>query len=364
MLSSTALFAILSALALSSVQAAPADKDSLDYLANKAGKRYLGTAIQAYQLADPKYTQILESQFNAITPENEMKWEVVEPTEGNFDFSGTDKASTSHEIVAEAKKTGSLVRGHNICWDSQTPSWVTSITDPTRLKQVLKNHIQGVLGRYKNDLEYFDIVNEPLNEDGTYKSNVWYNVLGESYIETALRFAHEVAPEMKLCINDYNIETVNAKSKGMAKVAANLLAKNAPLHCIGFESHFIGGLTPQDIPASMKQFSALGLEVPITELDVRIPVGANDQPANATVAKQRDDGYYTAVSACLGDSLCPGVSIWQFADPTSWIPGVFKGYGSALIYDAEYQPKSSYYATQQALKDGKTTATHFKGIKV
>jgi endo-1,4-beta-xylanase len=91
MLSSTTLFAILSALALTSVQSAPADKDSLDYLANKAGKRYLGTAIQAYQLADTRYTQILESQFDAITPENEMKWEVVEPTEGNFDFSGTDK---------------------------------------------------------------------------------------------------------------------------------------------------------------------------------------------------------------------------------------------------------------------------------
>lgn len=92
MLSSTTLFAILSALALSSVQAAPADKDSLDYLASKAGKRYLGTAIQSYQLVNnPQYVSILESQFDAITPENEMKWEVVEPTEGNFDFSGTDK---------------------------------------------------------------------------------------------------------------------------------------------------------------------------------------------------------------------------------------------------------------------------------
>ncbi|KAJ9095954.1 Endo-1,4-beta-xylanase [Naganishia friedmannii] len=359
MLSSTTLFAILSALALTSVQSAPADKDALDYLANKAGKRYLGTAIQSYQLVNnPQYVQILESQFDAITPENEMKWEVVEPTEGNFDFSGTDK------IVAEAKKTGSIVRGHNICWDSQTPAWVTSITDPKRLKEVLKNHIDAVIGRYKDDLAYFDIVNEPLNENGTYKSNVWYNVLGESYIETALRYAHEVAPNMKLCINDYNIETVNAKSKAMAVLSAKLLAKNAPLHCIGFESHFIGGSTPKDIPASMRQFSDLGLEVPMTELDVRIPVTANDQPANATVAKAQVDDYYTSISACLGNDMCPGVSIWQFADPTSWIPGVFKGYGAALLYDAEYQPKSTYYVVQQALRDGKKTATRFKGCKV
>ncbi|KAJ9114911.1 Endo-1,4-beta-xylanase [Naganishia adeliensis] len=359
MLSSTTLFAILSALALSSVQARPADKDSLDNLANKAGKRYLGTAIQSYHLVpDSAYVQILESQFDAITPENEMKWEVVEPTEGNFDFSGTDK------IVAEAKKTGSMLRGHNICWDSQTPSWVTSITDPARLKQVLKNHIQGVLGRYKDDLEYFDIVNEPINENGTYKANVWYNVLGESYIETALRYAHEVAPKMKLCINEYNIESVNAKSKSMAEIARKLLAKGAPLHCIGLESHFIGGSTPKDIPAAMNLFSDQGLEVPMTELDVRIPVNANDQPANATVAKEQVDDYYMSISACLGNSLCPGVSIWQFADPTSWIPGVFPGTGAALLYDAQYQPKSTYYVVQQALKDGKKTASKFHGIKV
>jgi endo-1,4-beta-xylanase len=94
MLSSTTLLAILSALALTSVQAAPADKNSLGYLANKAGKRYLGTAVQSPQLVPgSQYVQILESQFDAITPENEMKWEVVEPTEGNFDFTGTDKVS-------------------------------------------------------------------------------------------------------------------------------------------------------------------------------------------------------------------------------------------------------------------------------
>jgi endo-1,4-beta-xylanase len=112
---------------------------------------------------------------------------------------------------------------------------------------------------------------------------------------------------MKLCINDYNIETVNAKSQAMAKVAAGLLAKGAPLHCIGMfknakrrssgllirtassglESHFIGGSTPKDIPAAMNLFSDQGLEVPMTELDVRIPVNGNDMPANATVAKEQ-----------------------------------------------------------------------------
>ena len=91
------MFTVLSVLALTSVQAHPtdkkADKNSLDNLANKAGKRYLGTAIQSNQLADPTYVQILESQFDAITPENEMKWEVIQPTEGNFDFTGTDAVS-------------------------------------------------------------------------------------------------------------------------------------------------------------------------------------------------------------------------------------------------------------------------------
>lgn len=107
MLSSTTLFAVLSVLALTGVQARPtdkqADKESLDYLANKAGKRYLGTAIQSNQLADPTYVQILESQFDAITPENEMKWEVIQPTEGNFNFTGTDAVSIGMGAATFAK---------------------------------------------------------------------------------------------------------------------------------------------------------------------------------------------------------------------------------------------------------------------
>ncbi|GFZ42725.1 1,4-beta-D-xylan xylanohydrolase [Saitozyma sp. JCM 24511] len=373
------LAALLPALALAipSPVAPRSPATNLAGAASKDNKRYFGDAYQSFYLADPRYGPILDSQFSAYTPENEMKWEVIEPTRGVFNWTGSDL------IVAHAKKTHSIVRGHNFCWDSQTtkrnarstdnpsPSYVTSITDPTELTQVLEEHINAVLGRYGNDLYAFDVINEPLNDNGTIKSSVWSNVLGENYIETAtgrngarhmahvcldslsqLNIAHKAAPNVKLYINDYNIEGVNSKSQALATIAKNLLQKGVPLHGIGFESHFIGGELPGDISQSMKQFTDLGLDVAITELDIRVPVDSSGV-ANATVQKMQADNYATVVQACLDNGNCPGVTVWGFDDGHSWIPGVFKGQGDANLYDFNYQPKPAYYSTLAALQQGK-----------
>lgn len=96
-----------------------------------------------------------------------------------------------------------------------------------------------------------------------------------------LDYAHAAAPSVRLYINDYNIESVNNKSAALVALAQTLLDGGHPLHGIGFESHFIGGSTPTDIAASMKQFTDLGLDVAITELDVRVPVN-NQGVTNST----------------------------------------------------------------------------------
>lgn len=198
-----------------------------------------------------------------------------------------------------------------------SPTYVTNITDATQLKSVLKSHIDAVMGRYASDLYAFDVINErestlilalighitdclsALNENGTIKSSVWYNVLGEDYLGIAvnslpstmlplfseliiqLDLARAAAPNVKLYINDYNIESVNNKSLALVQIAKNLLAAGHPLDGIGFESHFIGGQVPKDLAQSMKMFTDLGLDVAITELDVRVPVN-NQGIANST----------------------------------------------------------------------------------
>ncbi|ORX38166.1 xylanase [Kockovaella imperatae] len=315
---------------------------SLASLAERSGKLYFGTAYQSFYMAAEGFTPVLDSEFDQYTPENEMKWSVIQPEPNVFNWTGSDL------IIAHAKKTGSIVRGHNFCWDSQTPGYVTNITDPDELKSVLKSHIDAVLGRYGNDLYAFDVINEPLNDNGTFKSNVWYNVLGEDYLGIALDYAHAAAPNLNLYINDYNIESVNNKSQAMAKVAQGLLAAGKPLNGIGFESHFIGGETPDDIAESMKQFTDLGLDVAITELDVRVPVN-NMGIANSTWLEIQAKDYAQVVSVCLNNTKCPGVTVWGFADYFSWIPGVFAGYGAADLYGFTYQPKPAFYAVQDTL---------------
>lgn len=288
---------------------------------------------------------------------------MIEPERGVYNWTGADLVSQSYrqsrpkgtdaQIVAEAKRTNSLLRGHNFCWDSQTPTYVTNITDADELKQVLQEHINAVLGRYAGDLYAFDVVNEPLNENGTYKSNVWYDVLGESYIATALQYTRAAAPDLKLYINDYNIEGVNNKSMAMAEVARGLLAQGAPLDGIGFESHFIGGSTPSDIAQSMKMFTDQGLDVAITELDVRVPINNFGYAVNQTWYQVQADDYANVTQTCLNNDKCVGITVWGFSDDRSWIPGVFAGQGAADLYDLYYQPKPALGAVQGVLAGGK-----------
>ena len=93
--------------------------DSLRALAAKIGLR-IGTAVIPFDLDHPAYQAIVAGQFSVVTPGNEMKWQVVEPTQGTFDWSGADR------LVAFAEQHGQLVRGHTLLWHNQLPDWLTS----------------------------------------------------------------------------------------------------------------------------------------------------------------------------------------------------------------------------------------------
>ncbi|MBW8870378.1 MAG: endo-1,4-beta-xylanase, partial [Acidobacteriales bacterium] len=129
---------------------------------------YVGVAVNSSQItgADAQGDALIVEQFNSITPENVLKWEVVHPRPDSYNFALADK------YVDFGQQHHMFIVGHNLCWHSQTPAWVfkDSKGNPLKRKALLNrlhDHIQAIVGRYKGRIQSWDVVNEALNEDGT-----------------------------------------------------------------------------------------------------------------------------------------------------------------------------------------------------
>jgi endo-1,4-beta-xylanase len=335
---SAALAALLTTAGVAALSAAaPASAaTSLKSLAEAKG-RYFGTAMTQNMLSNSTVTTLAGQQFDMVTPGNEMKWDTTEPSNGSFNFGPGD------QIVSFAQSHGMRVRGHNLVWHSQLPSWVSSLP-LNQVQSVMDNHITTEASHYKGKVYSWDVVNEPFNEDGSLRQDVFYNAMGSGYIADALRTARAADPNAKLYLNDYNIEGENAKSNGMYNLVSSLKSQGVPIDGVGLESHFILGQVPSSLLANMQRFAALGVDVAITELDDRIQLPAS----SANLAQQATD-FSTVVSDCLQVSRCVGVSQWGVGDADSWIPSAFSGFGAATMFDQNYQPKPAYNAVVTAL---------------
>ncbi|WP_242659004.1 endo-1,4-beta-xylanase [Thermostaphylospora chromogena] len=307
----------------------------------EARGKFIGAALATGPLSgESQYRTIAGREFNQITAENVMKWDTVQPSEGNFNFSGAD------QIMQFAEENDQEVHGHTLVWHSQTPGWVQGLSRD-RMLQAMRTHISRLVGRYADNprLVSWDVVNEAFNEDGTMRQSFWYNTIGESYIAEAFHAARQADPDARLCINDYNVEGINAKSNGMYDLVRRLLSQGVPIDCVGFQGHLaIQYGFPNTLQQNIERFAALGLEVRITELDIRMQM-PRDSYKDSTQASY----YRQVVEACLAVSACSGVTIWGFTDRHSWVPDTFPGEGAALIYDENYQPKQAYDAVHDAL---------------
>jgi endo-1,4-beta-xylanase len=338
----TATVAAMAPLAIGSTaaQAALAPGTPLKTLAQAAGGRYFGSDMTGNLLSQSTVTQLQSQQFNMVTPGNEMKWDTTEPSNGRFNFAPGD------QIVSYAQANSERVRCHNLVWDSQLPSWVSSLP-LSQVQSAMETHITTEATHYKGECYAWDVVNEPFNSDGSFKQDVFFNAMGSGYIADALRTAHAADPSAKLYLNDFNIEGQNAKSNAMFSLAQSLLAQGVPLNGIGFESHFILGQIPSDMQANMQRFANLGLDVAVTELDDRITL-----PASSANLQQQATEFSEVVQDCLNVSRCVGVTQWAVGDADSWVPGTFAGQGAATMFDQNYNPKPAFTAVQNTLAGG------------
>src|SRR5438067_3680567 len=216
--------AIVLGLAFSAAPAMAAGKP-LHTLAEAKGK-YFGTARPQSNLSNSTLTAVAGAQFDMVTPGNEMKWDTTEPSRGSFNFGPGDR------IQSWAQSHGDRVRGHNLVWHSQLPSWVTSLP-LSQVQAAMEAHITTEVSHYKGQVYAWDVVNEPFNEDGTLRQDVFYQAMGSGYIADALRTAHAADPNARLYLNDYNIEGTSAKSDGMYNLVKSLLAQGVPVNGVG-----------------------------------------------------------------------------------------------------------------------------------
>lgn len=330
---STAAFAFVFALTVQGVAG------QLAVFSNLAGGRYMGSAvdnIEVHPLTNDKdYSKRLGNilDFNQITPSNSMKWESIEPQRGQFNFTGGD------EIVAFAKKHGQKVRGHTCAWHSQLAPWVAAGNfSGTELNQILWDHCYTMVKHYKGDVFHWDAVNEAFNEDGTLRQSLWWQATGAKYLDTAFLSAHAADPKAKLYYNDYNIEGVNAKSDGVAALVKDLKKRKIPIHGVGLQAHLILGNIPTTIQENIQRFADLGVDVAITELDIRMNL-----PVTPEKLAQQKKEYAQVIGACKAVKRCVGVTVWDYTDKYSWIPKYFAGEGAALPWDENYNKKPAYY---------------------
>jgi endo-1,4-beta-xylanase len=336
---------------------APGTTGSLRDLAAPIGLRF-GTALIPQDIETPSYAAIASSQFSVVTPGNGMKWQIVEPEQGVFDWSQAD------QLVQFAEANGQLVRGHTLTWHNQLPDWLTTgvangSISTAQLRTLLHDHIITEVSRYRGRIWQWDVCNEfftDTNPSTINPNDFWVSNLGTGVIADAFRWAREADPHALLFYNDYNIggeDGSNAKSDAVYAFVQQLLKDGVPIDGVGNQGHLDTqfGWNPQLLQQDLERFGRLGLKVAITEADVRTFVNnATDQvPTDNLALFAQPYEYSEMLKAVLAVPQCISFTVWGFTDSDSWVPGFFTGEGYAAIYDVNQQPKAAHHSLQSDL---------------
>jgi len=331
----------------------------------------IGTAMSDFQAAgrDEKALELIKQHFNSITPENLMKAERLMTGWKQYDFSLADK------MVAFAQENNIKINGHTFIWHSQMPAFMRGIRNPDSVRAYFEDIIQTVGSRYDGKVDSWDVVNEALNEDGTLRQSTFLRALGEDYIVEAFRLAQKATPNSKLYYNDYNIEQPK-KRAGAIAIIKKIQEAGVRIDGVGIQGHWHLGKVPfKDIEESIKEFSALGIKVMFTELDISVLPSPWDNTSAEVSLRATENPKMNPYVNGLPDSVSQQlakdyeelfklflkykdhisrITFWGVNDGQSWLNGwPIRGRTNyPLLFDRQYQPKAAYYSIM-ALKTGK-----------
>ena len=340
------------------------------------GKFLIGVAMNSDQILekDTPGVAIIKKHFNSVVAENCMKSEVIQPEEGKFDFSLADK------FVEFGMKNNMHIVGHVLIWHSQVPKWFFMDKDGKDVSrevliQRMKTHIMTLVGRYNGKIKGWDVVNEAIESNGSWRKSKFYQILGEEYIKLAFQFAHEADPDAELYYNDFNMAD-KGKREGVVKMIKGLQKQGIRIDGIGMQGHITMDYpTIKEEGKSIVAFGNLGVKVMITELDLTtIPFPLKEVTADVaakTEYHKKFDPYANGLpdSAALAihdrylsffkllikhSSVISRVTLWGVQDAQSWRNyWPIKGRTDfPLLFDRKYQEKPIVESIiKEAIKD-------------
>ena len=338
------LYALVTLALLAFAGAIPAAADEpLRALALSSDIRF-GAAVNVEVLnTDKAYARLLAREFNLVTPENAMKFSIVQPERGRFDFTQADA------LIEFAKAHAMQVNGHVLVWHQQLPDWLSQGNfSRDELKAILREHIQTVVSRYRGRVASWDVAAEAVDEDGRLRETFWSRGIGPDYLALAFNWAHEADPQAHLRYNDYGGEGAGPKSDGIYDLVATLRIKGIPIHGVGLQMHVSLKDAPRasDVRINMKRLAALKLDTHITEMDAMLSM-----PATRADLKKQATLYRNMLQACLAVPQCRSFSTWGVTDRYSWIPEFFPGQGAALLFGSDGRAKPAYLSVRQLLRN-------------
>ncbi len=332
-------------------------------------KFLIGVAVSNETLDQqpPAHLELIRREFNSVTAENAMKWEVIRPGGTNWQWQRADR------LVDFATQNNMHVLGHTLVWHSQVPRQVftdaagAQLTRPALLAR-MEEHINTLVGRYKGRVHTWDVVNEAVDEGNGWRRSPWLNIIGEDFMEQAFRFARKADPAAKLLYNDYNMHNPQ-KREFLVKVLRDYLDRGVPIDGVGLQGHL--GLDYPDLAEwerSIAAYEALGLEVHVTELDVDVlpnPYQTGAEISNRFeysresdpwpdglpdgIQKRLADRYEEIFRIMLRHKAMKRVTFWGLHDGISWKNGFpIRGRTNyPLLFDRNLQRKPAWQRLMQ-----------------
>lgn len=324
---------------------------------------YVGAALDTNQIKekDTLVSSLIAKEFNSITAENCMKSMFIHPEKDKFDFQMTDN------FIAFGEKNDMFIHGHTLVWHSQLAPWLTKIKDSASMANALTNHITTIVGKYKGRIDSWDVVNEALNDDGTLRKTVFLDSYGKDYLKLAFQLADKADPKAKLYYNDYNL-CQSSKRIGAINIIKDLQNSGVKIDGVGEQGHWnLNTPTLEDIEKTILEFSALGLKVSFTELDITVLpnpwdiVGADvNQKAEASekmnpypkvlpndLQLQLAERYEAIFKLFIKHhDKIERVTFWGVHDGQSWLNDwPIRGRTNyPLLFDQAIKPKKSYFS--------------------